>query len=161
MERVFYLLNNMRLSKPALHSDNNSWICFVMSWKLVLMVITLKDGHTLSINEWFLSTSTWGFCASSIFQSLGNTYFGMDPSRRNSRDGWTLLMAFRANKLPVHSAGLSSSSSAFHLFWGRHCWRLQVWCLCYHSRNDFVRSELRLVNFAHLINKYWGGLFKY
>lgn len=61
---------------------------------------------------------------------------------------WTLLKAFRANKRPVHSAG-PSSFSAFHLYLGTHCWHLQVWCLCYHSRNDLVRWKLRLVDFAY------------
>lgn len=53
---------------------------------------------------------------------------------------WTLLIAFTANKLPVYSAGLCSSS-AFYFCWGRHCWHLQVWCLCYHGMKDLVRFE--------------------
>ena len=51
----------------------------------------------------------------------------------------TSLIAIRGNKLPVHSAGLSSS--AFHLHWVSHCWHLQVWCLCYQGINDLVRFE--------------------
>lgn len=148
MERQFWLFLIMRLSQPAAHSVK---IC----WKLILIVqaktlhglITLKNGHTLFITELFLSASTWGFCAPPIFQSFRKHLY-LEGSISAVSLRWILLKAFRANKLSVHSAG-PSSFSAFHLYLGTHCWHLQVWCLCYHSRNDLDRWEVRLVDFTY------------